>query len=210
MRIAIAGLATCLLATPVYGQDVKTEARLRALEAQVQALQAELRGMKPRGSASLTTPVKPPVPAAARIQDPAEEAYMAAYHLWEQRDFDRAGKALERVAVQYPKHRRASYARNLAGRSYLESGKPATAAKILLANHELAPNGERTPDSLLHLSEALVRINKTPAACDVLDVLARTYRSSMRPQVSQRLPAARVRAKCGPEVTGTARRAVKL
>ena len=134
---------------------------------------------------------------------------MKAYDLWEQRKFADASRALQQVAAKYPAHRRASYARNLAGRAYLESGKPATAAKILLANHELDPKGERAPDSLLYLSEALVRINKWDAACEVLAVLSSTYRGSMRPALSQKIPFARSRARCGAAVTGTAAREAK-
>jgi TolA-binding protein len=100
------------------------------------------------------------------------------------------------MAKKFPKHMRASYARNLAGRAYLDDNKPATAAKVLLSNYQIDPKGERAADSLLFLGEALMKLGKPVEACKVYAELQDVYGPSMRDFVRQRLPQARSEAKC--------------
>src|SRR3546814_8417084 len=83
--------------------------------------------------------------------DPAEDAYLVGYRLWDAGRFAGAQKALEAMAKEHPDHRRASYARNLAGRAALDDGKPATAAKILLANYQDDPRSEEHTSELQSL-----------------------------------------------------------
>jgi TolA-binding protein len=99
------------------------------------------------------------------------------------------------MAKRYPKHARASYALNLAGRAYLDEGKPASAAKVLLSNYQTNPKGERAADSLYFLGQALVELKKPAEACRVYDELAEVY-PDMRDWLKERLPAAREAAKC--------------
>ena len=92
-----------------------------------------------------------------------------------------------------PTARWISWIRNLQGRAYLDDGKPATAARILLANYQDNPRGERAADSLFYLGEALTRLNRRTEACRVYDELARVY-PNMRDQLrsrSSRPPAGR-------------------
>jgi TolA-binding protein len=144
-------------------------------------------------AASPSTPIAKP---ATSSSDPAEEAYNAAFRLWEQKKYADAQAALEGMAKQYPKHSKASWARNLAGRAYLDDGKPATAAKVFLNNYQTNPKGERAPDSLLYLGEALTKLGKTAEACQVYgelqDVYGPTLRASLKPQLAR----ARAAAKC--------------
>jgi TolA-binding protein len=135
----------------------------------------------------------PPVVASA---DPAEEAYNAGFRLWEQKQYAKAQVALEAVAKQYPKHSKASWARNLAGRAYLDEGKPATAAKIFLNNYQTNPKGERAPDSLLYLGEALTKLGKTAEACQVYGELEEVYGPTLRSQLKSQLAKSRSAAKC--------------
>ena len=86
-----------------------------------------------------------------------------------------------------PTGRWISWIRNLQGRAYLDDGKPATAARILLANYTDNPRGDRAADSLYYLGEALTRLNRRTEACRVYDELARVY-PTMRDQL--RAPAA--------------------
>lgn len=146
----------------------------------------------PRSTPTGATPASGTTASA----DPAEEAYLVGYRLWEQRKFTEAQAALEAMAKKYPKHGRASYARNLAGRAYLDDNKPATAAKVLLSNYQVNPKGERAADSLLFLGEALMKLNKPAEACKVYEELQDVYGPSMRDFVKQRLPKARADAKC--------------
>src|SRR3546814_20691075 len=71
------------------------------------------------------------------------------------------------MAKEHPDHRRASYARNLAGRAALDEGKPATAAKILLANYQDDPTGARAADSPFFLGEAMMELQTPADACKV-------------------------------------------
>lgn len=129
--------------------------------------------------------------------DDAEDAYLTGYRAWEAGRFAEAEKALEAMAKKYPDHRRASYARNLAGRAYLDEGKPATAAKVLLANYQDDPQGERAADSLYFLGQALMELKKSEDACKVYAELQDVYGSSLRDFLKQRLPEALEAAKCG-------------
>ena len=128
--------------------------------------------------------------------DAAEDAYLAGYRAWEERRFAQAALILEAVALNHPSHRRASYARNLRGRAYLDDNKPASAAKVFLANYQIDPMGERAPDSLLYLGEALVMLRKPAEACKVYKELQEVHRTVMRAEVRNSLPIALRAANC--------------
>ena len=129
--------------------------------------------------------------------DPAEDAYLTGYRLWEAGRYADAQAALEEAAEDFPDHRRASFARNLAGRAALDDGKPATAAKIFLANYQEDPKGERAADSLFFLGEALMALKKPEDACKVYAELQDVYGGTMRDFIQQRLPEALEAAGCG-------------
>jgi TolA-binding protein len=116
--------------------------------------------------------------------------------LWEQGRFAEAQRVLEAMAVRYPKHRRASWARNLAGRALLDDNKATAAAKALFANYEADPKGERAPDSLFYLGEALVKLKKNGDACKVYDELQGVYGAKLRDPLKRDLPKARAAAGC--------------
>lgn len=134
--------------------------------------------------------------ADASAVDAAEEAYNRGFRLWEKKDYAGAQAALDAMAKKYPQHPKASWARNLAGRAYLDEGKPATAAKVLLNNYQADPKGERAADSLLFLGEALMKLGKPVEACQVYNELRDVYGTSMRDFLKERLPKARAAAKC--------------
>lgn len=136
-------------------------------------------------------PSAPPAPAA----DPAQEAYNAGYRLWEARRYEEAQAALQQVGRRWPRSRWASWANNLAGRAFLDDNKPASAARIFLANYQGNPQGERAADSLYFLGQSLVALNRRPEACRVYDELAQVY-PNMRDWLRQRLPEARRTARC--------------
>jgi len=133
--------------------------------------------------------------ATPAVSDAAEAAYLDGFRAWEGGRFAEAAPVLEEVAKKFPKHRRASYAQNLAGRAYLDDGKPATAAKLFLANYQANPKGDRAADSLYFLGQALAKLEKTAEACKVYDELQEVY-PDMRAWLKQRLPQARTEAKC--------------
>ena len=97
----------------------------------------------------------------------------------------------------HPNHGRVSWAHNLAGRALLDKGQPRAAAEALLANYRKDPKGERAPDSLFYLGQALVKLGQAAQACKAYSELEEVYGSTMRPQLRQMLPSARLEAKCG-------------
>jgi TolA-binding protein len=153
---------------------------------------------RPRPAAAETPEDEPAAdpPASASGDAAAEEAYNAGFRLWEAKRYTEAQKALEAAAKRYPKSKWASWANNLAGRAYLDAGKPATAAKTFLANYQANPKGERAADSLYFLGQALVSLDKPADACKAYDELQDVYGANMRDWVKTRLPAARAQAKC--------------
>jgi TolA-binding protein len=151
---------------------------------------------RPERTAAAAEPeAEPAAEAPPRPADAAEEAYNAGYRLWEQRRYEEAQTALQAVAQRYPRSRWASWASNLAGRAFLDDGKPATAARVFLANYQNNPQGERAADSLYFLGRSLVQLNRRPEACRVFDELAQVY-PTMRDWIRQRLPEARREARC--------------
>ncbi|WP_444855204.1 YbgF trimerization domain-containing protein [Sphingosinicella sp.] len=147
----------------------------------------------PRETPPVTEPVQPPAETGAG--DPAEEAYNAGFRLWEARRYGEAQTTLEAAATRHAGSRWVSWMRNLAGRAHLDDGRPATAARIFLANYQENPRGERAADSLYFLGQSLTRLDRRAEACRVYDELAQVY-PNMREFIRTRLPQARTDARC--------------
>lgn len=190
----------------LVGQVEQQGYRMGQIEEQVARLRADLGGRidrlepppAPQPAVSRPEPAAEPAapPAAVAAADSAEEAYNAGYRLWDARRFAEAQTALDAAATRYPNSRWTSWMRNLQGRAFLDDNKPATAARILLANYQDNPRGERAADSLFYLGAALTRLNRRPEACRVYDELAQVY-PNMRDFLRTRLPEARTAARCG-------------
>jgi TolA-binding protein len=172
-----------------------TQTRLDALDQASAPVQAPPQAVTPANDESSAVQAAD-APTSSSSSDAAEDAYNAGFRLWDQQKYAEAQQVLEAMAKKYPKHRLASWASNLAGRAYLDDGKPATAAKVLLANYQNNPKGERAADSLFFLGQALVKLKKMPEACKVYDELQEVYGPTMRDFLKQRLPQARTAAKC--------------
>ncbi|MBO9622122.1 MAG: tetratricopeptide repeat protein [Sphingomonas sp.] len=129
--------------------------------------------------------------------DPAEDGYLYGYRLWSAKLYPEARKALEAVVTQYPKHRRASYAQNLLGRAYLDAGAPSLAAVAFYENYKKNPNGDRAPDSLYYLAQALTKLKK-PASevCKVYDELTQLYGGSISAEIKAGVAEGRAANKC--------------
>jgi TolA-binding protein len=210
----------------ITGQVEENGFQIRQLEEQVAQLRRETQAQIERLQQAAQPPAPPPAsaqpadPAADELAggndggqppqsppsraatDAAEEAYNIGFRLWEQRRYADAQRALTGAADAHPRSRWASWSRNLAGRAYLDDGKPATAARIFLQNYQSNPRGERAADSLFFLGEALVRLNRRAEACPVYDELEATF-PNMRDYLRSRLPAARQAARCAPTSTAT-------
>ena len=131
-------------------------------------------------TASGQEPTAPSGDSAAGEGDPAEDAYSEGFHLWETGDYDRAIASLRSFTAAYPKHRRTSYANNLIGRALLDKGDARGAAQALLANYRNNPKGERAPDSLYYLGQALMKLGQPGQACKAYAELDAVYGGSLR------------------------------
>jgi TolA-binding protein len=128
--------------------------------------------------------------------DPAEDEYMYGYRLWAAKQYPQAEAQLKKVVAEYPKSKRASYAQNLLGRAYLDEGKPSLASMAFYDNYKKMPEGERAPDSLLYLGQALTKLNKPADACKVYDELNDVYGAKMASAMKGQVAAGRSAAKC--------------
>src|SRR3546814_19232993 len=92
---------------------------------------------------------------------------MYGYSLWEAKFYPEAEAQLKSVVEKYSSHRRASFAQNLLGRAYLDEGKPALASVAFYENYQKRPKGERAPDSLAYLGQALIQLKKPTDPCTI-------------------------------------------
>jgi TolA-binding protein len=111
--------------------------------------------------------------------DAAEDAYIYGYRLWAAKQYSAAEAQLKSVVAKYPDNRRASFAQNLLGRAYLDEGKPSLASIAFYDNYKKMPDGERAPDSLYYLAQALMQLKKPADACKVYSELSDVYGSKI-------------------------------
>lgn len=141
------------------------------------------------------------VAAVSKIEKPqsadaGEDAYLYGYRLWEAKFFPEAQAQLRFTLEKHPKHKRSSYTRNLLGRAYLDDGKPSAAAKMFAENYEKEPKGDRAPESLYFLGDALVKLNEKAKACVAFAELSEVYPDVATGRLSDRLAAGRRNAGC--------------
>jgi TolA-binding protein len=197
-----------------------TDARLKALEdgasrigssgdpviAPVDLGETSTRPTRPTRPAAEDSPA--PKPTGTRAQqvaaiqkpntgDPAEDGYTYGYRLWQAKLYPEARRELEAVATKYPQHRRASFSQNLLGRAYLDAGAPSLAAVAFYENYKKNPNGERAPDSLYYLAQALTKLKK-PASevCKVYTELDQLYGERLSAEMKNGIAEGRVAQKC--------------
>ena len=207
------------------GQVEQTQYRIRQLEEQFGAYRRDTdaklaAGVPPVASVADAGPVVPPAPRPAAGARPAtptpadaapaptggvekpntgqpdEDEYTYGYRLWAARQYPAAQAQLKKVVADYPRSRRASYAQNLLGRAYLDEGKPNLAATTFYDNYKKMPDGERAPESLYYLGQALLKLNKPADACKVYDELNDAYGTKIGQGMKDNIARARVSAKC--------------
>lgn len=191
------------------------EARLTALEARAAAAPASAppeeegtTAAPPVDTASATRPRAQTVAndpgraarlaavAVPRTSDVADDRYVYGYRLWAANLYPEARDQLARVPKEYPKHRRASWALNLLGRSYMDEGLATRdnalltkAAESFFDNYQKYQAGERTPDSLYFLGRTLMALKEKARACDAYgafdEVYGTTATAGLRAQVAQ-------------------------
>ena len=191
-------------------------AKLRSdMESRLKALESRPAPQQPAETPIDTTPpadskpeVKTPPAAAAAdeskseeeaetaVSDPGEDAYSEGFHLWRDGKYDQSITALRAFVSGFPNHRRVSFAKNLIGRALLDKGQPRPAAEALLANYRSNPKGERAPDSLYYLGQALMQLNQASQACKAYAELEDVYGGSVRPDLQALVTKGKADAGC--------------
>ena len=133
------------------------------------------------------------VPASG---DAAEDAYSYGFRLYTAKLYPEAQTKLKEFVAKYPAHRRYSYAQNLLGRAYYDEGKPALASVAFYDNYQKMPKGERAPESLYWLGQALTKLKKMTDACKVYDELQDVYGARLAPDLKAKATKGRADAKC--------------
>jgi TolA-binding protein len=128
--------------------------------------------------------------------DAEEDAYIYGYRLWAAKQYSAAETQLKSVVAKYPNTRRASYAQNLLGRSYLDDGKPSLASIAFYDNYKKMPDGERAPDSLYFLAQALMQLKKPADACKVYSELSDVYGAKISAGMKADIAQGRRTAQC--------------
>jgi TolA-binding protein len=141
-------------------------------------------------------PAKSATTEEAVPSDPGEDAYSNGFHLWQDGKYDQAIAALKSFVSDFPKHRRVSFARNLIGRALLDKGQPRPAAEALLANYRTDPKGERAPDSLFYLGQALMALHQPSQACKAYGELEDVYGPALRPDLKSLINKGKADAGC--------------
>jgi TolA-binding protein len=148
------------------------------------------------GAVARTLPATDDAMPPSAAVDAGEEAYSQGFRLWEAGQYDQAISTLKSFTSGYPKHRRVSYANNLIGRAQLDKGDARAAASTLLANYRTNPSGERAPDSLLYLGQALMKLGQPGQACKAYSELDAVYGAKVRPDLKKLETDAKASAQC--------------
>lgn len=155
-------------------------------------------------TAKPTTPATDPARAArvAAVEKPAtsdaaDDLYVYGYRLWQAKLYPEAEVPLKQVVAKYPTHRRASWAQNLLGRTYLDEGKPSLASHAFYDNYKNFHDGERAPDSLFYLAAALKQLGKPSSdICKVYDELLDVYGTKISATMKADVTRNRTTEKC--------------
>ena len=139
--------------------------------------------------------------AVAAIEIPStgdefEDSYNYGFRLWDAKFYPEAQVQLQETIDKFPNHPRASFARNLLGRAWLDDNKPSNATKILYDNYVSDPRGARAPDSLYYLGNALKNMNELSKACEAYQQLQDAYPEIAEGRLASRLSQGRTAAKC--------------
>lgn len=128
--------------------------------------------------------------------DAGMDAYSYGYRLWDGKFYPEAQAQLKATVDKYGSTSVGSRAQNLLGRAYLDDGKPALASVAFYENYQKRPRGDRAPDSLAYLGEALIQLKKPADACKVYEELEQVYGATMTASVRGVMDKGKIKAKC--------------
>lgn len=154
-----------------------------------------------------TSPAKPAAAGSARVaavkaiekpstSDAGDDEYSYGFRLYDAKFFPEAQQQLKLFLQKYPKHSRVSYARNLLGRAYLDDGNAREAASWFLQNYQANKRGDRAPDSLLYLAEAMRQLKDTTRSCVALAQFGDDYAAEASGRLKGQYDALRKEVKC--------------
>lgn len=137
-------------------------------------------------AATSSTPAAAAAPSASRVaavqaiakpqtDDAGDDEYSYGFRLWDAGYYPEAQQQLTLFLDKHPDHWRATYARNLLGRAYLDDKKPVEAAPWFLKNYQTDKAGRRAGDSLLYLAVSMAAQGDERRACIALSEFAETY-----------------------------------
>lgn len=201
------------------GQLEEQQFKMRNVESKIAQLEEALKSQQSasaqtavvtdNGSAAVTSSAvsAPPAVSSARRNAVAaielpdtgnafEDSYNYGFRLWEAEFYPEAQVQLQSTIDNFSSHPRASFARNLLGRAWLDDNKPTTAAKIFYDNYKDDPRGGRAPDSLYFLGIALSSMNELSKACEAYDQLIAAYPDVATGRLADRVARGRSAAKC--------------
>ena len=115
--------------------------------------------------------------------DEGDDAYTYGFRLWAAAYILEAQLQLESFLENHAAHWRATYARNLLGRTLLESGQPRKAAGHFLENYRADQNAARAPDSLLYFARSMIELGEYGRACLALS----RFKSEFSDRIRERL-----------------------
>jgi len=131
-----------------------------------------------------------------KTDDPGDDEYSYGYRLWDAKFYPEAQQQLKLFLQKYPKHPRTSWARNLLGRAYLDDNNAHEAAGWFLQNYKTEPKGDRAPDSLLYLAEAMRQLDDAKRGCVALKQFAGDYPKEAASRLKTQYDATRTGLKC--------------
>ena len=118
------------------------------------------------------------------------------FSFWDPKFYPEAQAQLKATVDKYGDASVASRAQNLLGRAYLDDGKPALASVAFYENYQKRPRGDRAPDSLAYLGEALIQLKKPADAFKVYAELEQVYGTSLSASLRGMMDKGRTKAKC--------------
>ena len=131
-----------------------------------------------------------------KTRDAGDDEYSYGFRLWEAKFFPESEQQLKMFLQKYPKHSRTSYARNLLGRNYLDDANAREAAGWFLQNYKLDPKGDRAPDSLLLLGEAMRQMGDSKRGCVALKQFSGTFPAEAAGRLKAQYDATSAGLKC--------------
>lgn len=128
--------------------------------------------------------------------DAADDDYSYGFRLWEAKFYPEAQQQLKMYLQKYPRHARASFARNLLGRAYLDEGNLDEAGKWFYENYKVDKAGARAPDSVLYLAETWLRKKDNNRVCIALAQFVDDYPAEAAGRLRGQYDALRGKVKC--------------